>query len=96
MVYGVHNAINLHLKHNHAQKVQNLTVSFLNVCSLRRKTDDVQEYMSSRGIHILAMAKTWLKPDISDGEVHIPLSACFVRTGCTDKEVELGYSAMSH
>ena len=27
--------------------------------------------MSSRGIHILAMEETWLKPDISDGEVHI-------------------------
>ena len=45
------------------------------------ETDDVQEYMSSEGIYVMAMAATWLKPDISDGKVHIPRYRLF----CKDK-----------
>ena len=49
-----------------------LTTAFLNVCSLRRKVSEVPEFVSSRGIHLLGIAETWLKPDISGGEVAIP------------------------
>lgn len=49
-----------------------LTTSFLNVCSLRRKSREVQEYLSTRGIHLLGVAETWLDSSIADGEVTIP------------------------
>lgn len=49
-----------------------LTISFLNVCSIRRKKSEVQNFLSSRGVHVFGMAETWLKPDISDGELAIP------------------------
>ena len=49
-----------------------MTVSFLNICSLQRKVNEIQLFFATRGIHILGMAETWLKPSISDGELLIP------------------------
>ena len=49
-----------------------MTVSFLNICSLQRKVTEIQLFLATRGIHILGMAETWLKPSISDGELLIP------------------------
>ena len=49
-----------------------LTISFLNVCSIRYKLDEIRDFIESRGISIFAVAETWLKPDIADGEVDIP------------------------
>ena len=48
------------------------TISFLNVCSVVRKTREVKDLLSTRGIHVLGLAETWLKPSVSDGEVAIP------------------------
>ena len=55
---------NLHL--------QSLTISFLNVCSIRYKLDEIRDFIASRGVNIFAVAETWLKPDIADDEVDIP------------------------
>lgn len=49
-----------------------LNVAFLNVCSLRYKVEEVQQFLAARGIAVLALAETWLKPDITDGELVIP------------------------
>ena len=51
---------------------QSLSVGFLNVCSVRRKVAEVQTFISTRGIHVLAIAETWLTPDVSDQELSIP------------------------
>ena len=52
--------------------VQSLSVGFLNVCSVRRKVAEVQTFISTRGIHVLAIAETWWTPDVSDQELSIP------------------------
>jgi len=49
-----------------------IVVSFINVCSMRKKVNELQRYVASRGIHILGLAETWLRPDIADGELRIP------------------------
>ena len=51
-----------------------LTISLLNVCSIRRKVDEKKEFLSARGVHnvIFGMSETWLKPDVGDGELAIP------------------------
>lgn len=49
-----------------------LSVAFLNVCSLRRKTKEVEAFLSTRGIQVFGMAETWLTPAITDGELEIP------------------------
>lgn len=49
-----------------------LNVAFLNVCSLRRKVQEVQQLISSRGIHVMGLAETWLTDSTTDGEVDIP------------------------
>eukprot|EP00117_Sycon_ciliatum_P021456 scpid108601/ scgid2488/ len=51
---------------------ESLSVGFLNVCSVRRKVAEVQTFISTRGIHALAIAETWLTPDVSDQELSIP------------------------
>lgn len=48
-----------------------LAVGFLNVCSLRGKAGEIAEIIAKRGISIFAVAETWLKPSISDGELAI-------------------------
>ena len=50
----------------------NLHVAFLNVCSLRRKVNEVENILTSHHIDILGIAETWLESGISDGEVSIP------------------------
>lgn len=50
----------------------NMSVSFVNVCSLVRKVSEVRDFLAHRGIHILGMAETWLKPSVTDGELLIP------------------------
>ena len=55
---------NLHL--------QSLTISFLNVCSIRYKQDEIRDFIASWGVSIFAVAETWLKPNTADGEVDIP------------------------
>lgn len=49
-----------------------LNVGFLNVCSLTRKVHEVAQLVSSRGIHLMALAETWLNDSISSGEVELP------------------------
>jgi len=49
-----------------------LTTAFLNVCSLRHKVAEVKEFLAARGIGVFGIAETWLKPDITDGELTIP------------------------
>ena len=56
-----------------------LTVSFINVCSLRRKVAEVSQFVSSRGIHVLGVAETWLNDTICDGEIAIPHFQLFRR-----------------
>ena len=51
---------------------QSLSMGFLNVCSVRRKVAEFQTFISTRGIHVLAIAETWLTPDVSDQELSIP------------------------
>ena len=41
---------NLHL--------QSLTISFLNVCSIRYKLDEIRDFIASRGVSIFAVAET--------------------------------------
>ena len=50
----------------------NLTVAFLNVCSLRRKVAELSNLLDQYKIDIIMLAETWLSSDISDGEVAIP------------------------
>ena len=51
---------------------QQLPISFLNVCSLTRKVTEVQQLITSRGIKLMCLAKTWLNSNVDDGEVSIP------------------------
>lgn len=53
--------------------------AFLNVCSLRRKLDEVASFLSAHGIHLLGIAETWLTPDIADSELSIPHYRLFRR-----------------
>ena len=54
--------------HRHAE----LNIAFLNVCSLRKKVNEVQNVIAARGIHIMCIAETWLDDSVSDGELTIP------------------------
>ena len=40
--------------------------------TLKTNIHEIQLFFATRGIHILGMAETWLKPSISDGELLIP------------------------
>lgn len=53
-------------------KLSNIDVAFLNVCSLTGKVREVADFIRSRGINVMALAETWLKPDVTDGELSIP------------------------
>ena len=39
--------------------LQSLTISFLNVCSIRYKLDEIRDFIASRGVSIFAVAETW-------------------------------------
>ena len=43
-----------------------------NVCSLRRKGAEIEDFISTHGVHILGVAETWLSAHVTDGEVNIP------------------------
>lgn len=62
------------------------TIAFLNVCSIQRKVTEVQSFLSSRGVHVLGVAETWLKPSIADGELLIPHYKLFRK----DREAQHG------
>ena len=49
-----------------------VTTSFINVCSLQNKVDEVDAFLSKNSIQVLGVAETWLKPSITNGEVTIP------------------------
>ena len=49
-----------------------VTTSFINVCSLQNKVDEVDAFLSKNSIQVLGVAGTWLKPSITNGEVTIP------------------------
>ena len=53
------------------------SVGFLNVCSLRRKVAEIEDFISTRGVHILGVAETWLSADVTDREVNIPHFSVF-------------------
>ena len=49
-----------------------VNTSFINVCCLQNKVDEVDAFLSKNSIQILGVAETWLKPSITNGEVTIP------------------------
>ena len=49
-----------------------LNIAHLNVCSLRRKTREVQDLMTRRGVHMMCTSEAWLDSTIMSGELSIP------------------------
>eukprot|EP00117_Sycon_ciliatum_P000897 scpid36489/ scgid4330/ len=43
----------------------------------RRKVAEIEDFISTRGVHILGVAETWLSADVTDGEVNIPHFSVF-------------------
>lgn len=54
------------------QGTQSIATAFLNICSLRGKISELVNFMSTRGVQLMGIAETWLKPTIGDGELSIP------------------------
>ena len=49
-----------------------VSLSFMNVCSLVRKVNEIKDLVAKRGIHVMALAETWLNDNVSPGELVIP------------------------
>ena len=47
-------------------------ISFLNVCSLRKKVREVEQFIRLHNLDILAIAETWLDDSVSDGLLSVP------------------------
>ena len=52
--------------------MRDLKISTLNICSLRRKIDDLERVLHEEEIDIICVTETWLDDSINDGEIEIP------------------------
>ena len=64
-----------------------VTTSFINVCSLQNKVEEVDAFLSKNSIQVLGVAETWLKPSITNGEVTIPNYKLYRKTEHPSKAV---------
>ena len=54
-------------------------LAFLNVCSLRKKLGEIQNFINYHNVDIFGIAETWLDCSISDSSIHIPHYRLFRR-----------------
>lgn len=54
-----------------------INVCHINIRNLFGKMNGLNDSLRGTSIHVIMMSETWLKPDISDGMIHIPGSKLF-------------------